>query len=191
MSSIVQGVVLYDGQCGFCSHWVRDWGRGRSGDADSRLPRWMSLGLRRGSECRVKNCSPTYGCLRWRPADFRSRCLFICDETDLVGVALLCDFQSARLQPADPRGLRAVCAEPLLRLACVQAAAALNSSADRKIVFSRRIAPFGRSSAVGPPVLCRFLRGTYWKPHKICIKCCFSTARCVTMRMATSKFVSS
>src|ERR1700692_2755954 len=46
------------------------------------------------------------------PADFRSRCLFICDAENLVGLALLRPFQLARVQPVDPSRLSMVCAEP-------------------------------------------------------------------------------
>src|SRR5882762_8270489 len=37
-------------------------------------------------------------------------------------------------------------------------------------------------SAAGPRFYADFQGVPYWKPHKICIKCYFSTAQCVTMR---------
>src|SRR5207302_1490782 len=71
------------------------------------------------------------------------RCLFVCDATDLVGLALLCDFQFAGLQPADPRGLSLVCAEPVLRLACVQAVAApIVAVVTRSCRACARLGPF-------------------------------------------------
>src|SRR5260221_1022898 len=135
-----------------------------------------------------------------RSAGIWSRCLFVCDATNLVGVAALRNFQFARVQPADPRGLPVVCAKSALRLACLQVVAALIEAkvrvgrdtgdtreaalqrTSRRASSALELGYFGALRLPDPDFMPVFKGVPYWKPHKICINCYFSTARCVTMR---------
>src|SRR5260370_28055725 len=122
--SLDKGVVLYDGQCGFRSRWVRYWAGTLAWRIQDRLAR-RALGCAEDQDAarRVAH-RHTVANAEWC-ADFRRGCLFVCDAADLVGLAFLCDFQFARVQPVGPRGLSVGCAKPILRLAYVQTAATL------------------------------------------------------------------
>ena len=93
----VQGVILYDGQCGFCSRSVKCWAGtlGRHGFEIASLDQpWVAKKIKMPPEELLTDIRllTTDG-----RADIWSRCLFICDATDVVGLALLCDFQFARV----------------------------------------------------------------------------------------------
>jgi hypothetical protein len=75
-----------------------------------------------------------------------------------------------------------ICAEPVLRLGRVQAAAALNNllfDAQRRDLephFASNCANLALFELPGPHFMPRFEGVSYWEPHKIYTKCYFSTA---------------
>ena len=75
-----------------------------------------------------------------------------------MGLAVLCNFQFASFQPADPCGLSVVCAESVLRIAFMQIAATMIQGS---VLPSKPaiLAHFGCQTLN----LCRFSRGTLLK----------------------------
>ncbi len=176
----VEGVVLYDGQCGFCSRWVKYWAetlRRRGFEIASLDEPWVAERVKMPHEELLTD-------IRLLTADGQlisgaDVYLYVMRRiwwasTNLVGVAALRNFQFARVQPADPRGLPVVCAKSVLRLARMQVVAALiaaNPELDAILgghegeavstsLFCPRIGLFWRSSAAGPRFYAGFQGGT-------------------------------
>lgn len=101
-AGVVRGVILYDGQCGFCSRWVKYWARtlGRHGFEIASLDEpWVAQKIKMPHEELLTD-------IRLLTADGQLISgVFICAASDLVDMALLCDFQFAGVQSANPLGI--------------------------------------------------------------------------------------
>src|SRR5712671_123533 len=92
-----KGWVLYDGECGFCSRWLRFWQptlAKRGFDSVALARAWGDETATTASRRDSVRHSLAHS---RRPAGFRSRCLFASDQTNLVGLAVLCRFQPSRI----------------------------------------------------------------------------------------------
>jgi predicted DCC family thiol-disulfide oxidoreductase YuxK len=117
VTQVRRGIVLYDGQCGFCSRWVRYWARilERWGFAVASLDEpWVAEKIKTPREEVLTD-------IRLLTADGQliSGADVYLYVTRRIWWAwpFYALFQSAGVQPIDPSWISAVCAEPLPHLA--------------------------------------------------------------------------
>ena len=120
----VQGTILYDGACGFCSRWVGFWGptlRRHGFQVAALQEPWVAerLGMDPSqllADIRLLTPDGTTG--------FGRKCISACCSAHLVDDAVLGHLQSARLEPSASPWISLVRAQSLLCFGCVPIRAA-------------------------------------------------------------------